>query len=279
MIWRSERRWRWSPAKVALLVLATIPFLYPFMLLIGTATKALPEFQRSPIAWPRDPTLSNLKSAWKDAELGAAMRNSVIAVTVGVVVVALLSSLAAFWFLRHRGRFARTLRIALIGTMALPPPIFIIPLFVLLSSWHAVNNLAVLGLVYAASSAGFGVYLMHSYYRGAIPREVLEAAEVDGASTLRQFVHLILPLSRPALATLSTLVFVWCWSDLLLSLILIQDAGHRTLIPATSLLADRYNSDVPAQAAGVFIALIPMLVVFLLGQRYLKKGIMAGVGK
>jgi ABC-type glycerol-3-phosphate transport system permease component len=108
---------------------------------------------------------------------------------------------------------------------------------------------------------------------------VLEAAEVDGASSLRQFVRLVVPLSRPALATLAALVFVWSWSDLLISVILIQDANRRTIVPATALLADRYFSDIPSQAAAVLIGLVPMLFVFLVGQRYLKRGIMAGVGK
>lgn len=272
-------RWRWSPGRTALLLVATIPFVYPFWILLSTALKPLNEFQASPISWPDDPTLGNVSGAWRDAELGHAMLNSAIAVTVGVVVTALISSAAAFWFLRHRGRLARILRIALIGTMALPPPIFVIPLFVLLADWRVTNNLIVLGFVYAAWNGGFGLYLMYSYYRGAIPPELLEAAEVDGASTLTQYRRLVLPLSRPALATLGALVFVWSWSDLLLALILIQDSTRRTLIPATALLADRYLSDVPSQAAGVLIALVPMLVVFLIGQRYLKRGIMAGIGK
>jgi ABC-type glycerol-3-phosphate transport system permease component len=272
-------RWRWSPLRITILVLATIPFLYPFWILITTALKPLREFQASPISWPDQPTLDNLTSAWREAELGRALVNSLIAVTVGVVATAMISSAAAFWFVRHRGRLATVLRIAIIGTMALPPPIFVIPLFVLLADLRTTDNLIVLGLVYAAWNCGFGLYLMYSYMRGAIPPEVLEAAEVDGASAFRQFRRLVLPLSGPALATLSALVFVWSWSDLLLAVVLIQDPTRRTLVPATALLADRYLTDVPAQAAGVVIALVPMLLVFMIGQRYLRRGIMAGIGK
>ncbi len=215
---------RWSPVRIVIVVLATIPFLFPFWILLATALKPLPEFQENPISWPDHPTDDNLTTAWTEAELGPALRNSVVAVTIGVIVTAAISAAAAFWFLRHTGRIARGLRVALIGTMAIPPPIFVIPLFVLLADWKATNNLVVLGLVYAAWNAGFGLYLMYTYYRGAIPPEVLEAAEVDGASSMRQFVRLVLPLSRPALATLAALVFVWSWSDLLLSVVLIQDS-------------------------------------------------------
>ena len=270
---------RWSPVRIVIVVLATIPFLFPFWILLATALKPLPEFQENPISWPDHPTMDNLDTAWTEAELGPALRNSFVAVTIGVIVTAAISAAAAFWFLRHTGRARPNVADLAHRNDGDPSPIFIIPLFVLLADWSATNNLVVLGLVYGAWNAGFGLYLMYTYYRGAIPPEVLEAAEVDGASSLRQFVRLVLPLSRPALATLAALVFVWSWSDLLLSVVLIQDSTRRTVVPATALLADRYFSDVPSQAAAVLIALGPMLIVFLVGQRYLKRGIMAGVGK
>jgi ABC-type glycerol-3-phosphate transport system permease component len=78
---------------------------------------------------------------------------------------------------------------------------------------------------------------------------------------------------------LSVLTFVWSWSDLLMALVIIQSAAQRTLIPATALLTNRYNTDIPGNAAAVVIALIPMLIVFLLGQRFLQRGILAGIGK
>lgn len=173
---------------------------------------------------------------------------------------------------------ATILRTVIIGTLALPGPIFIIPLFVLLSDLGLTNNLIVLGVVYAGTTAGFGLYLMHAYYKG-IPSDIIEAAQVDGASLAKQFFLIVLPLSKPAIATLASLTFVWSWGDLLLSVVLIQDPGQRTLTVATALLSNQFNTDIPKNAAEVVVAIIPMLIVFLVGQRYLVRGIAAGVGK
>jgi ABC-type glycerol-3-phosphate transport system permease component len=206
------------------------------------------------------------------------MLHSLVAVGIGVVVTVAISTLGAFWFTRHRGRFARVLRYALIGTMALPPPVFIVPLFILLSDRGLSSNLTVLGLVYAGWNASFGLYLVYTYMNG-LPTDVIEAARIDGASALQLFLRVLLPLSRPVLATLAVLTFVFSWADLLIAVVLVQDPDKRLLTPATALLSDQYSTNIPQQAAGVAIAILPMLAAFVVGQRWLVRGITAGVGK
>lgn len=276
---RVRRRRRWSPGRTTLLTLAALPFLYPFAFLVGTALKSNSEFTADAVSFPQHPTFANFSTAWTQADLGAGMVHSAIAVGVGVILTVLISAAAGFWFLMHQGKASAAVRVTLIGTMALPPPVFIIPLFVLLNNWHIANNLIVLGCVYAAWNGSFGLYLTYAYYQRAIPEEVLEAARIDGAARWAQFRRIVLPLSKPAMATIAVLSFVWSWSDLLLAVVLIQNPAQRTLIPATTLLTNRYNSDLPANAAAVVLALLPMLIVFLAGQRFLQRGILAGVGK
>lgn len=274
-----QRRLRWSPTRTSILVVATLPFLYPFVFLVGTALSTNLHFTLDPSGFPSHPTTTNFSSAWTLAGLGPALLHSLVAVGVGVVVTVLVSAAGAFYFLLHRGKLAALLRVALIGTMALPPPVFIIPLYVLLNGWNLTNNLLILGCVYAAWNGSFGLYLMHSYYQRGIPDDVLEASQIDGASRWEQFRHIVLPLSRSAASTLAVLTFVWSWSDLLLAIVLIQDPGRRTLIPATTLLTTRYNTNIPINAAAVVIALVPMLIVFLGAQRFLQRGVLAGLGK
>jgi ABC-type glycerol-3-phosphate transport system permease component len=268
-----------SPSRTILALVCTLPIVYPFAFLIATAIKPQHEFVGNPSGVPHTVTFSNFTSVWGAASLGPALLHSLLAVGVGVVLTVGASSAGAFWFHLHRGRSARVIRIVLVGTMALPPPVFIIPLYVLVSDAGLANNLIVLGCVYAAWNSSFGLYLVHTYLRRGIPREVLDSAQVDGASTWQTFRLLVIPLLRPVLATLAVLAFVWSWSDLLMSIVLIQDVAHRTLIPATALLTNRFNTNLPANAAAVVIALVPMLIVFLIGQRHLQRGILAGVGK
>jgi raffinose/stachyose/melibiose transport system permease protein len=269
---------RTSFGRTAILVVATLPFLYPFFFLVSTAFKPLADFNNDEIGLPSNPTTENLRSAWSIAGHRAAMVHSQVAGGVAVIVTVLLASTGAFWFVRHQGRISGTLRWLLIGTMAVPPPVFIIPLFIQLSDWNLTDNLLALGFVYAAWNVSFGLYLMYAFLTG-LPAEVTEAAEVDGASAWQLLTRVMLPLARPAIATLAVLTFIWSWSDLLISVVLVQDPSRRLLTPATALLNDQYNTNTPRNTAGVLIALLPMLLVFLIGQRSLVRGILAGVGK
>lgn len=272
------KRNRISIGRTTLLLILTVPFIYPFVFLISTALKPLSEFNEDAVGFPASPTLTNLREAWNEASLGPAMVHSLFAVGVAVVVTIAFSASGAYWFTRHRGRWSRALRWALIGTMAIPPPVFIIPLFVQLSDWSVTDNLVMLGFVYAAWNAPFGLFLMYTFFEG-LPTEVLEAAQVDGANSFQSLLRVLLPLSRPALATLAVLTFIWSWSDLLISVVLVQDPSRRLLTPATALLSDQFSTNVPKNTSGVLIAILPLLAVFLLGQRSLVRGILAGVGK
>lgn len=272
----SERGWK--PTRTVFITLAAIPFLYPFLFLIGTALKPAAEFETNEAGLPGAFTFDNVKDAWSHADLGGAMLNSVVSVSIAVVLTVTISTLAAFWFVRHESRLTAALRWALIITMAIPLPVFILPLFLRLSDWGMTDNLVVMGFVYAGWISSFGLYLIYAYLKG-LPPEVFEAAQIDGATVRQQLWHVIVPLSRPVLVTLAVFTFIWSWSDLFASVILVQDSEKRLLIPATSSLADEHATNIPRNAAGVVIAMIPMFMVFLAGQRALVRGILAGVGK
>ncbi|WP_332643523.1 carbohydrate ABC transporter permease [Aeromicrobium sp.] len=264
--------------RASLLLLTCIPFVYPFIFLLGTAVKTEEDFESNQAGLPDSFTLDGLHDAWTDARLGTAFGNSLICVSIAVVLTVLLSAGGAFWFLRHKGRLAATLRVLVIAMMAVPLPAFIIPLFVQLSDWNLGDNLFVLGFVFAGWASPFGIYLTYTYMK-ELPHEVVEAAEIDGASTWQVFWHIMVPLSKPVLTTLAVFAFVWGWGDLLAGLVLIHEPELRPLTPATTLLIDVHSSNIPRSAAGVVIAMVPMLVVFLIGQRALVRGFVVGVGK
>jgi multiple sugar transport system permease protein len=266
-------------SRTGIALLCTVPFLYPFLYLITTALKTPIGFTVAPDALTGPVTGANFSGAWSQADLGAGIEHSFIAVLVAVVVTVGISAAGGFWFYRHQGRTATALKVSLIATMAVPPPVYIIPLFLLLNSYHLLNNLYALGVVYAGWNASFGLYLMTAYFVHGLPPELLDAAAVDGASRLRVFLRIVLPLSRSALATLAVLTFVWSWGDLLISIVLVQAPALRTLMPSAALLAGQFNTNVPVNAAATVIAIVPMLLVFLIGQRFLQRGILAGLGK
>ncbi|HWM10558.1 MAG TPA: carbohydrate ABC transporter permease [Solirubrobacteraceae bacterium] len=265
--------------KFLVLLVACVPFIYPFAFMFFTAMRPSEDYLESRLGLPTALTLEHVTYALDNAELGRGILNSMIAVGTGVAIVVVVSALGAYWFLRHSGRVANLLLGAILSLWIVPFVIYIIPLFVMLSDAGLTDNLLVLGAVYGAINVPFGLYLLYAYFRDAIPSEILQAAEVDGASGWQTFVRIVLPLSRPALATLAALAFVWTWGDLVISLILIQSSERFTLTVAASTLAGRFDSEPQANAAAALIALLPILIVFLFAQRAIRSGLTAGFGK
>lgn len=256
-----------------------IPFLYPFFFLVSTALRPAVDYAKSPLGFPTSLTTSHLRLAASQAHLGHAMLNSLLAVGVGVVVLALLATTSAYFFLLHRGRLASGLFVFMGALWIVPFVVYIIPLYVLFSDLRLLNNLVVLGVIYAATNLPFGLYFMYAYYANSLPTEVLDAARVDGASRFQEFRRIVFPLSRPALATVAALGFVWTWGDLVVSLIMIQDPSRYTATVAAAQLVTKFNPAIQESAAAALLMLLPMLLVFTVAQRAIIRGFLGGVGK
>jgi ABC-type sugar transport system permease subunit len=275
-------RWRgsqWSVPRTALMVLALIPFLYPLIFLALVALKTTREFARDPIGPSTELTLEHLRTAWADAGLGQSLINSVVAVGTGTILCLAASVLAAFWFMRHWTRTARALLGAMIGFWVLPYIVYIIPLFVLLARLGLIDSLLLLGVLYGASNIPFGIYLVHAYFRSGIPPDVVEAASVDGATTMQLLTRILVPLSLPILSTLAALTFVWSWGDLIAALVILQSPDKWTMPVAAANLVTRFETNTQESAAAALLSILPLLTVFLLAQKAIVRGITAGVGR
>lgn len=274
---RSTRRW--SVFRLAIALVLAFLFAYPLLYLAGTAVKPQAQFNADPIGLPTALTGEFLRTAWESASLGRAMVNSLISVTIGVVICTVLSSLASFWFIRHTGRMRVILFAAMSVFYFVPVIVWVIPLQVTLARVGLTDNLLVLGVVYGAAQLPFGVALLTVYLSRGVPEEMLEAARVDGASLWAQYRYLIVPLSRPAIAALVPLVTAFLWGDLIIGLILIQDPGsYPATIAATQLVGGKTPS-LQASAAASVISFFPLLVLFALSQRSMVRGITAGIGR
>jgi ABC-type sugar transport system permease subunit len=275
----SARRLGWSPWRLLFVSVVAVTYLYPFFFLLSTALRPTLDYARNPLGFPTHLTLSHMVFAWNNANLGQAVLNSVLAVSVCVLVTVVISTLGAFWLRRHPGRVGGVVLTVVMASWLVPLVIFVLPLFVTLSRLHLTNNLPVLGVIYAATTVPFGLYFLSSYYKEGLPNEVLEAAAVDGASLLRTFARIVVPLTRPALGALAALAFVWAWGDLLVAVIMLSNPSRYTATVAAALLTGRFDFSPQAQAAAAVIAMIPMLVVFLMAQRAIVRGFTAGFGK
>ena len=261
------------------LTLVAFSTVYP-LLFIGFVSFMRPvDYRENPLGLPTTPTLDSLMKVWGDGSFGRYLLNSLVVVGVSVALIVVLGSLAGFAFahLKFPG-LGQTFIIAL-ALMVLPASLFMVPTFKVVLDLHLFNNQLGLILVYASLQVPFGIFMMWTYFQ-AVPKELFEAAHIDGASIFRTFRSIALPLSGPAILTLTTLTFLTLWNELLFSLIILQDADERTIIVGLSLLkASMGIENTTVLAAGMLVSAIPPLLLFVLFNRQITTGLVAGAVK
>jgi ABC-type glycerol-3-phosphate transport system permease component len=265
--------------KTGVAAVLTLPFIVPFLLLISTAFRTQQDYIEDPGGLPRAFTFSNLTSAWSGANLGLAVLSTLITCAAACLVCGLVALAGAYWFRIHQGRAAGWLRWLLVSCYAIPTVAWLIPVFVAASQVGMSNSRVITGVVDGVSSLPFAFYLVHTYLRQVLTTDLLEAASLDGASTLATFRRIAVPIARPVLASVTALVFVWTFGDLLIAATLLQEPSVNTLTLATAFLASKENLNLQEQAAAAMVALLPTLAVFLAAQKALVRGFSAATGK
>jgi ABC-type glycerol-3-phosphate transport system permease component len=264
------------------LTLLSVPFVYPLLYLVSLTFKSRTDYVSRPTSLiPHDWTLSILSEAWGSGDLVGAVLRSLLAVLVGVALTLVVSLPAAYWLHQHRDvRVARFMGGSLIAMMSFPLIAMIVPLFIVVNDFNLIDSVWFLGVVYGAINTPFGIYLLLNYFKTGLDDAILEAATMDGANTMRLLYSIVIPLTRPALATLAALTFIWTWGDLLLAVVLLQDPARQTVMIAISNLAQhREGQDVQLNAAAALICLVPVLLVFAFAQRSIVQGFGAGAVK
>lgn len=220
-------------------------------------------------------TLSNFAEAWVEGGFGNYLRTSLVVAVSVVVVSALLASLAGYAFgtMSFRGSSA-LFYVFLLGLMV-PSEAFVVPLYYDLRALGLTDTYAALILPQVAQSLAFGTFWMRTYFRSS-SREVVEAARLDGAGHLRIFWSILLPMGRPALLTMTLLVFMWTWNEFLIPLVMVVDEGLRTAPLGLSNFQGQYTSGTSLLAAGAVLVALPVVVVYLFTQRYFVRGMIEG---
>lgn len=248
----------------------------PFVWIALTSLKGAEDvFAFPPSLWPDDFHWANYVETWKAVKpsFGRYLLNSVLVSVFAVTLNVLLASLAAYPLARMAFRGRKLVFLAVVATLMVPEQVIMIPLYTLVLRLGLVDTLA--GVVLPFSVNAFGIFLMRQFYLG-VPRELEDAAVVDGCSPLRVWWHVLVPLSRPALATLAVFTFVGAWSSFLWPLVVLQSREHYTLPVALSYLTGAFSSNFRYVAAGAVISILPVLAVYVFVQRYFVRGLMAG---
>ncbi|KRG42480.1 sugar ABC transporter permease [Stenotrophomonas panacihumi] len=218
-------------------------------------------------------TTANYHELFERTGMASHFANSLgvsLAITLGSLLVNTLAGYA-FAKLRFVGR-ERIFQV-LLAALVIPAQVAMLPLFLLMKQLHLVNSYG--GVILPALASVFGIFLVRQYARG-IPDELLEAARIDGASEMRIFFQIVLPMLKPVLVTLTIFTFMGAWNDFMWPLIVLTDQEHYTLPVALASLSREHIMDVELMMAGAVITVIPVLLLFLALQRYYIQGLLLG---
>jgi raffinose/stachyose/melibiose transport system permease protein len=259
------------------LIAFAVAIIYPLLWMALNGFKSNAELFGDPWGLPSTWRFENFAKAWN---LGVVryLMNSVIVMAASVVATVLISSMAAYALTRHRIPFAGAITVLLLGGMMLAPTVALIPLFRLLQALHIFNTYWALIILYTAFRIPFTVFLIRAYMV-TLSREMEDAAIVDGANRWQIFWLVIMPLSRPIIVSAALLQALFSWNEFVFALVFINDTELKTLPVGLLAMQGRVLSDWPVLFAALTIAAIPMIVLFLAGQRQFIRGLSEGFGK
>ncbi|GAD33929.1 carbohydrate ABC transporter permease [Microbacterium sp. AISO3] len=254
------------------LIIAAAALLLPFFWMIMSSLKTANEVFSVPIQWiPEVFVWQNYVDIWNQSGMLTWIRNTLVLAVVVTFLQVLTGSFAAYGFARIRFPGRDVLFLAYIGTIAVPWQSYMIPQFILLSNVKVSNTLWAIILIQAFGA--FGVFLMKQFYE-TIPEELSEAARLDGLSEYGIWRRIMLPLSVPALASLTLLTFVNTWNDYLGPLIYLRNPDLWTIqLGLKSFVSNLYDTNYALLFAGLVISVVPIAIIFLLGQKYFVEGI------
>ncbi|RNF87470.1 carbohydrate ABC transporter permease [Streptomyces botrytidirepellens] len=275
---RAGRQLHGGKITYAVLILFTIGSLFPLVWTAIAASRTNTRLAETPPPfWFGGNLFHNLDVAWNDANMGEALLNTtVVAGTISVGTV-LFSTIAGFAFAKLRFRFKNLLLMLTIGTMMVPPQLSVVPLYMMVAKLEWTDQLQ--AVILPTLVTAFGVFFMRQYLSQALPTELIEAARVDGASSLRVIWHVVFPAARPAMAVLGMLTFVQAWNDFFWPIIALTQTGNPTVQVALNGLGRGYVPDQSVIMAGALLGTLPLLIAFVLFGKQIVGGIMQGAVK
>jgi len=257
-----------------ILLLAACVAIAPFLWLISTSFKGAEElFAYPPTFIPTTFVWENYQGLWNAISLGRYTVNTVAVTGVSVLLNVVLSSLAGFAFARLRFRYRTALFYGVIASILLPREVIMLPLYATILKMHLADSLLGVALPFAVE--GMAVFMMRQAF-AAIPKEIEDAAIVDGASPLRLWWSVMLPMTRPTVATLAIFTFVAAWGDFLWPLVVLKSPENYTLQVGLSFMMGTFVDNFRYVAAGAVLSVLPVFVVFALMQKYFERGLFAG---
>ena len=272
------QRWAGISTRQIVMIAATFLSLFPIYFMLISSFKTQDEYRENTWGLPTIYTLKNFVTSVGQEKFAERFVNSAILTIGAVLISSLFACLAAYAFARMNFRGKHTIFNLILALMVIPPVVMITPLFVSLVRWDLINYYQGVILIYTGLLLPFSIFLMTNFFK-TIPREIVEAARIDGCSSLNMFWKILIPLSAPAIITMIVVNALWVWNELLIALVFLQKDEMKTVMVSVAAMRGRYYLDIPATMAGLLIATVPIILLYLFGQRYFIQGLTSGAVK
>ncbi|MBN9363560.1 MULTISPECIES: carbohydrate ABC transporter permease [unclassified Devosia] len=261
-----------------ILTLGLVLALGPLLLMLLNAFKPTPQIITSPLSLPTELDWSNFTRAWSDARLGETMLNSAKVTVMTIILVLTTASGAAYVLARQKIKRWKSVSAYFLATTTAPIQLFLFPLYFGFARAGWINNPIAVSFIYCAMFSPFAIMLLRTYFI-AIPKELEEAAALDGTNQWRLFWRVMLPIVSPGLLTVALIIGLYCWNEFLIASTFLQAKGEMTAVVAFTLLSGQYSSDWGEIMAAAVIIVLPILMLFVLLQRHFIDGMAGGSTK
>jgi raffinose/stachyose/melibiose transport system permease protein len=259
----------------AVLAFLTFITLFPIALLLLNSVKGSAEIVQNPLALPETLRWDNFARAWDDAGFSTSMLNSAILTGLTILLVCSTGSLTAYVLARKKVASWKIVTFYLLATTTAPIQLFLFPLYFGFARLGLINNVFAVALVYTAIWSPFAIMLLRTYFL-AIPKELEEAALVDGATPWQVFSKVMLPMALPGILTVALIIALYSWNEFLISTTFLQQQDERTAVVSFFLLSGQYSSDWGQIMAAALIIVLPVVVLFVALQRRFIEGMAGG---
>lgn len=271
-----DRNVRWV-SRVFILIYVIITA-YPILFVMLTSLKKTSEFYTNIWGLPEQMALDNYIKAWYTANIGEYMLNSVIIVTIVLMVTLLTGAMAGYALSRFRLKFAEAIMMAILLCTMIPSEGVIMPMYLIVSKLKITGTYLAMILPYIGWGLPMTTYIFRNYF-DTIPNELLQAARIDGCSEIKTFTHIAAPLMLPAIATNAIFLFVSWWGELLWATVELASSPMKTIPIGLVSFSAQFGTDWGALSAAVCIVLLPLVVFFLFVQKYFVGGLTGGAVK
>lgn len=272
---------RYSPSRIlifALLISYALFCLFPLVLALVNSFKTRSEIFTNIIALPEHLEFGNYGRSIKSMRYFMSLLNSAFISTAGLTGIVFFSSIAGWALCRFKGKLSTAIFSLFVLSMLIPFNAIMIPLYRIATVLHLSNTLWGMGWIYSGLGVGMAVFMYHGFVKG-IPLDLEDAARIDGCNLLMTFKNVVFPLLLPITATIGIMNLLWMWNDFLLPLIMLQSPSRYTLLLSTNMLFGKYASDWPAILSALILSALPMIIVYVLLQKHIIKGITEGALK